>query len=446
MSKPKKKRVSFGAVETRIISPRASEEEPQTTATTATTAAPSTAPELSSLTAAEVRILRSDRAETRIANDILDNDKFNQNGEARENGTDGDPNAVRGELTGVSVPTTDDFGYVVEPFNLTEERDTGLLRAARNTSLVGRGEEEDHQEDQWLKDNDVIDSKTLARMKAKEQAREQQENDRREKSDQAWLEDVIRLLVAPTETVPMGLRRLRPTTNKLRGKSWRNRQAPSTAATTTTAATAATAATTTTTTTTATATTTNTTATTTTVASFEHLTEASSELMSRGYDDVYVITKQQMEEKLEEGKREKKSSNKRASSSSSAGDEGNGSDNPSLLKKRRIDPAAASTCMWYYKRNLQQEDAPVHGPFSSEKMVAWRKIGYFVGDNVVFLRRDPPYLAARKEDGGGDDADDLMNDLEDDLGEEDNTTTTTTEGDGSGSAVAWFSSEGIDFD
>ena len=61
-----------------------------------------------------------------------------------------------------------------------------LLRAARNTSLVGKagvGGEEDHEEDRWLQDNEVMDSNVLARMKAREQEREAQEDSRREKGD-----------------------------------------------------------------------------------------------------------------------------------------------------------------------------------------------------------------------------------------------------------------------
>lgn len=48
-------------------------------------------------------------------------------------------------------------------------------------------------------------------------------------------------------------------------------------------------------------------------------------------------------------------------------------------------------------------------------MLDWKKLGYFVGKNVVYLRRDPPYSTAAVASSAGDDgddADDLMNDLE----------------------------------
>ena len=204
------KKVSFGATETRLFETNL----PVDTTTEKTII----------YTTAEARILKSDRSESRIAKEIIEDDKFNQIGEAHEDGTDGDPNAVRGELSGTAVPSLSDFGHKVEAFNLSEERDTGLLRAARNTTIIGRGEEEEHEDDQWLKDNSIIDAKVLARMKAKEHDKETQENLRRKKTDRAWLQEVIDLLVDDHETVPIGLRRLRPTkkTNS-NGGGWRKR-------------------------------------------------------------------------------------------------------------------------------------------------------------------------------------------------------------------------------
>ena len=38
-----------------------------------------------------------------------------------------------------SVPDAADFGYTVEAFNMSEERDTGLLRAARDGRIAGKG-------------------------------------------------------------------------------------------------------------------------------------------------------------------------------------------------------------------------------------------------------------------------------------------------------------------
>jgi CD2 antigen cytoplasmic tail-binding protein 2 len=450
MSKPTKKRVSFGDVQTRIIPARemiaqdddtffsTSSSSTTTTTPTATTSSFSSeesqppptdlsslsAEELMNLSAADRRILKSDRLESRVASKILGDNKFNQSGEQHANGNDDDSNGVRGELTGVDVPTSDDFGYVVEAFNLKEERETGLLRAARNTTLAGKGEDEDHEEDRWLKDNDVMDKKMLNRMKVKELKREEIENERRKKTDQSWLEEIIQLLVHSNETVPMGLQRLRPSKVKSKSGGWRNRQQKFQSASNSHE------------------TTTSTTTTTATKSSFEHLTEASSELMARGYDDVYIITKQQMEDKLNEVKEEQriKSNNKRLASNSRSS--GGGDDTTTLpsIKKRRVEAAAATTtttttpCSWYYKRKL--EDREVHGPFSSENMLAWKNLGYFVGDNVVYLRRDPPAVSSNSVSAPTNDLDDLMNDLNDD----------NDEVDGSGDTFEWFSSENCAFE
>ena len=425
--KPTQKRVTFGQNKTHIISPREDETMTDTSSMDDNNTHPSA--DLSSLSAADLRILKSDRSESRIANEILANDKFNEIGETRENGNDGDPNAVRGEMTGTSVPSLSEFGHVVEAFNLSEERDTGLLRAARNTTIIGRGEDEDHEEDRWLQDNSIIDAKVLARMKAKEQDKEEHESARRKKPDRAWLQDVVDLLVSSDETVPAGLRRLRPSkkAKKSRGNTggggWRktsqqqqqqqqqhNReQEQHNNSSSTLSATVA-------------------------AKSFERLTEASSELMSRGYDEIYTDTRRQMLAAL---------NNKRAS----AKDESIGAMAPAS-KKRRIDTASSSStssssstttttsCMWYYKRSLQDENA--HGPFSSDHMRAWRQHGYFVGDNVVYLRRDPPYHAEDANLTGtastGNDVDDLMNDLEDDLDSKKE------------DAAVWFTSEACTFD
>ena len=71
-------------------------------------------------------------------------------------------------------------------------------------------------------------------------------------------------------------------------------------------------------------------------------------------------------------------------------------------------------------------------------MRAWRQHGYFVGDNVVYLRRDPPYHAEDANLTGtastGNDVDDLMNDLEDDLDSKKE------------DAAVWFTSEACTFD
>lgn len=61
--------------------------------------------------------------------------------------------------------------------------------------------------------------------------------------------------------------------------------------------------------------------------------------------------------------------------------------------------------LWEYKGN---QDDEVHGPYTTEQMIAWTGAGYFVGDQKVeirTIREDPLPLSAK---------DDLLNDLLDD--------------------------------
>ena len=157
--------------------------------------------------------------------------------------------------------------------------------------------------------------------------------------------------------------------------------------------------------------------------------------MSRGFDDVYLMTKLQLEHRLNEGRNEEarhKTNHKRSASESME------TDRP-LAKKPRL---ASTSCVWYYKRKL--DDEQVHGPFSSTNMLEWKAGGYFVGDNVVYLRRDPPRpmdVVVEEEPRGEvqDDADDLMNDLGDDDEEEEAAAVV-------GDKFVWFSSEQCQFE
>ena len=240
------RRVTFSTTnEVHILPPT---DAPSTSSSSSSSGPPAVGQEdLSTYSEADLRILKSDRRESRLAaeSELLLSNKFDGESErpgagGGDSGEDVDPNTVRGEIEGSALPDSADFGYTVEAFNLSEERDSGLLRAARNGQIAGRGGDDDsHRDDAWLQDNAVMDSESLKRMNEarKRQAEKAAAARRGGARDDVSMEDAVRYVVRllrPGESVLSALRRLKPSSLGQSGKgsmrgvnkakiSWRDR-------------------------------------------------------------------------------------------------------------------------------------------------------------------------------------------------------------------------------
>jgi hypothetical protein len=117
--------------------------------------------------------------------------------------------------------------------------------------------------------------------------------------------------------------------------------------------------------------------------SLNDLTEAANALLLKGKIDVYQYTR---------------------------------SDIKKLLPEKQPPQSSSSTggvVQWEYQGN---EDAQIHGPFSTQQMLGWVQAGYFVGPSAVKVRT---VKTASSEKSMGDDLlADLMEDTQDDKKEQ----------------------------
>ena len=434
------RRVTFSTSNVVHILPRAEDTNAPASETLSSSSPASTAvaaaEDLSTYSAADLRILKSDRREMRVAakSALLLSNKFDGEHErytssaaSTENADETDPNSVRGEIEGGVLPDANDFGYTVEAFNLSEERNSGLLRAARNGHIAGRGndDDDDHRDDAWLLDNAVMDPEKVKRLH--EARRKQAQNDAMSRqldangttSIEHALRQVLQFL-EPGESVLAALRRLRPSSSESTGKggiltgtmrkaSWRDRMRQTKlarqAAATITRGTSGKK---------------NPSLPSAPETPFSSLTKFANVLMDQGFDKIYTETRDELAARLHgekghglrvddsedglEGSDLNVSSRQKRQASTFE-------EHGSATKKRRID-GHPTECVWYYKRSL--EDSQEHGPFSTLQMKGWREQGYFIGNHTVKLRRDPPLGKSENTGSAGDAANDLLDDLEGD--------------------------------
>jgi CD2 antigen cytoplasmic tail-binding protein 2 len=128
---------------------------------------------------------------------------------------------------------------------------------------------------------------------------------------------------------------------------------------------------------------------------FNDITEASSALLLKGKIDIYELKRSDIE---------------LLQSSLSSG---NNTANETATKATLSFPKA--NVQWEYKGN---HDGQIHGPFTTEEMLGWIRVGYFVGDTAVQVRTvqaTPPSSDSKSL------REDLLSDLLDDDAEQDKT-------------------------
>eukprot|EP01114_Cavostelium_apophysatum_P014555 TRINITY_DN3806_c0_g1_i1.p1 TRINITY_DN3806_c0_g1~~TRINITY_DN3806_c0_g1_i1.p1 ORF type:complete len:328 (+),score=102.08 TRINITY_DN3806_c0_g1_i1:29-1012(+) len=225
-----------------------------------------------------------------------------------------------------------DMGYTIEPFNLREERRDGEFDVQGNFQAMKKA---NRDYDAWA-DGEYEEQMELYKAKGNQfpatSSSKISDDQEAEKVDIEALKKKVLSLLEPKETVAGALKRLGKDLPK--GKQKVKVTTP-----------------------------------------FDELTEAAHALLSNGFFSIYHLPKEKI-----------------AAEVATKEDSDSEDDLPAWKKERLAKEKAeaekklqpTSKVMWEYKAANNGE---LFGPYTTQDMIAWRDMGYFVGDNVVEMRK-----------------------------------------------------------